>query len=351
MNLRNNQYELVLVCRQLSVMLKSGIPLSEAITIIARQGSNSGLSLEMNRALQIVIKNLQSGNSFSSSLTLTKDVFPKYMIAAITAGEAGGILQEILDRQADAIGRSYQSKEKLKTAMLYPVFLLAAASIVAGIMILVVLPVFDNLFREMHASLPLLTRCILGIADIVKQYAGLILIIIFVTVYCIKYFLENKEHRIRFHQLLLNIPVIGRLLHRIDMQCWLDILGLLLKGGVSLVDGLVISTDVLENTYLKLRLFGMTAQIKKGSNLSEAGRRSNCMNGFILEMIAAGEISGELPQMLFEAARLCQIESDNLLERLQVMIEPTIILIIGIVTGLLVISILLPVMDLMTLYI
>lgn len=349
MKWNRDQRELILVCRQLSVMLKAGITLGDGLIILSKQGKASGFSEDMQRALRLIVRRLQGGNSFSSGLILSKDVFPQPMIAAVAAGERSGILQEVLEEQAESISRSYQSREKLKTAMYYPLFLLGAAVIVVAIMLWIVLPIFAALFQEMHAVLPLPTRIVLHISDVVQRYAGVIIIGIIITGYVFSRYFYDRQ--IVLHRLVLKIPLIGRLLHRLDMQRWLDTLSMILAGGVPLVDSLHISADVLENAYIRNRLLNVEAQIKKGSTFSAAIRHSDCMQGFILELISAGEVSGELPHMLAEAADLCQIESDNLLRRLEALAEPIVILFIGLVTGGLVLSILLPVMDLMTNYV
>lgn len=347
----DDQRELILICRQLAVMMRAGIPLGKAVSMLSRSDKSSECSPDMRKSLVSIKRSLESGNSFSDSLRTAGNMFPKPLVASVAAGEAGGILQEVLERQSEAISRNYQSREKLKTAMMYPIFLLISASVLIAIMLIIVLPVFANMFQSMNAALPLPTRIILYMAELLQCYIYIIPLILLICVYFYKSIFNSKLNRRKLHQYLLMIPILGRLLHRVDMERWLATLALLLEGGVPLVDGLKISSEVLENSYLQNRISNMERWIKNGSSLSASCIRSGCMDGFILELLTAGELSGELPEMMWQAAGLCQVESDNLLQRIQALAEPTVIMFIGVITGFLVISIMLPIMDLMTLYV
>ena len=143
---------------------------------------------------------------------------------------------------------------------------------------------------------------------------------------------------------------MGRLLNRLELQRWLESMSLLLASGVVLTESIRISSEVINNRYLGLKIKGIEVRLRRGETLSQISRSISCIDDFIIELMKAGEISGELPKMLSEASLLCSLEADSLLKRLEAMAEPTIILFIGITTGFLVISILMPIMEMMTLY-
>lgn len=346
---RQNEKELFLICKRLSIMLKSGITLINGIRILSAD-QNIKSDYRLNEALKRIYNSLQGGSSFSKAISDNKEIFPDYMVAAIAAGEAGGILPEVLERQAQSINRDYQTHEKLKTAMVYPAFLMITSVVVIFIMLLVVLPIFSELFRGMNVSLPLPTRILLEIGSWMHTYIlHCAAIFVFLSIFINKC-IHDKCRQLKIYEFVLSIPVWGRIIYYLDMQRWLDVLSLILQSGILLTDGIVIANKVLINKYIYHRLFPMSRKIQQGMIFSEALKRSKCIDMVVTDLVIAGEASGTLAEMLSEAAKIYQLEADNLLQRLQALIEPTIILFIGVITGLLVISIMLPIMDLMTLY-
>lgn len=346
---QQNEKELLLICKRLSIMLKSGITLINGIRILSADNSTKSDS-RLSGVLKHIYNSLQGGSSFSKAVSDNREIFPDYMVAVVMAGEAGGILPEVLERQANSINRDYQAHEKLKTAMIYPVFLLITSVVVILIMLLIVLPIFSDLFRGMNVSLPMPTRILLNIGAFVHSYViQCVIALLFIGIVA-WHAIQDKSRQLKIYELVLSIPVWGRIMYYLDMQRWLDILSLLLQGGILLTDSIEIANKVLINKYMYHRLLPMSRKIQQGERFSDALKRSKCTDAIVMDLVIAGEVSGALPEMLSEAARICQIEADNLLQRLQVLIEPTIILFIGVITGLLVISIMLPIMDLMTLY-
>lgn len=346
---RKNEKALFLICKRLSIMLKSGITLIDGIRILSAS-QNINASNSINNVLERIYNSLQGGSSFSKAVADHKDIFPDYMVAVIAAGEAGGMLPDVLERQAKSINRDYQAHEKLKTAMIYPAFLLITAMIVILIMLLAVLPIFSDLFRSMNVSLPLPTRILLETGHFVHKYIFHSIIVVILIGVVVSKLLQDKRRQLKIYEVALSIPIWGRIMYYLDMQRWLDILSLLLQGGILLTDSIEIANKVLVNKYIYHRLLPISRKIQQGAMFSEVLKQSKCADPIVTDLVIAGEASGVLSEMLSEAARLCQIEADNLLQRLQILIEPTIILFIGVITGLLVISIMLPIMDLMTLY-
>lgn len=347
----NNDFderELILLFRQLNVMVRSGIPLGTAFSLISKSRNKKD---KLTGILQNILKGLQEGSSFSNVLAEAGDgIFPKPMIAGIAAGEASGTLDEVLEKETSALSRSYQSKTRFKTAMIYPMFLLVTSCLIVVIMMMAVLPVFSNLFHNMNVTLPLPTRMVLAINDIMINYGFVFPFIGAVLFICFYWVWKNEKYQLLFYKAVLEIPIIGRLLSRLDLEKWLETMALLLKSGVVLIDSLIISSEVINNSYLRLKVKNLEMRLRRGEILSQVSKNISCIDGFIIELMRAGEISGELPEMLSEASLLCSLEANTLLKRIEAMLEPAIILVIGIVTGFLVISILMPVMEMMTLY-
>ena len=349
-----DERELILLCRQLTVMIKSGIPLGNAFQLISQtreKRNNKNKKDRLTDVLKKILTGLESGSSFSHVLSEAGEgIFPKTMIASIAAGEASGMLDEVLEKETASLSKRYQSKNKFKTAMIYPLFLLCTSIAVITIMLIAVLPVFSSLFYNMNASLPLPTRIILGVSDIITNY-GIIFFFLSIILCIVMYWLwQNDKYQLIFYRKIMDIPVMGRLLNRLELQRWLESMSLLLASGVVLTESIRISSEVINNRYLGLKIKGIEVRVRRGETLSQISRSISCIDDFIIELMKAGEISGELPKMLSEASLLCSLEADSLLKRLEAMAEPTIILFIGITTGFLVISILMPIMEMMTLY-
>lgn len=344
--------ELVLVCHQLSIMLQAGVPLGNAVKIIyqARLGHNEKEEDKITESLKNIYLALQQGSCFSEALEATSNMFSPVMIAAIKAGEAGGMLDEVLRRETKAIDHAYRTKLKLKNALVYPSFLICSAVVLVAVIFIFVLPVFCELFKSMNTVLPWPTRFILGINDFLVNNIMVIIFLLGASVILGIYLWQNKNIRLNTYKVMLKIPIWGNLLRKIELQRWLETMSLLLSAGVVLTEAIKISSNVVSNAYLKFCIDGFKDSVRRGSNLSEAGYSSGCLDNFIIELVKAGEVSGEMPEMLAEAGTLCKIEADTIIKRLETMLEPTIIIFLAIITGFLVISILMPMMEMMTMY-
>ena len=332
---QDERRQLVLACRQLSVMVRAGIPAGEGVRVIA-----SGTGSSKNRIAA----------ALSEAMKGAGGLFPLPLIAAVRAGEAGGILEEVLDRQASSMEKDYRSSQQLKTALAYPVFLLLMLVVMVAFMLIAVLPVFAALFDDMSAELPWNTRFLLAMGELLSENWQLILVMLLSVVVLLKQVKNNSAADMRLNQLLLRIPYVGRLIQLSELRCWLDTMSMLLAGGVLADEAVRLSASVLENSYLRQRLRVAEALLTRGEDIYDACCQAGCFPVFVLELINVGNASGEMVKMLAEGAAICQLEAETIEHRIEALAEPVAVLLTGALTGFIVLSIIWPVLEMLTIY-
>ena len=345
---KDEKRQLVLACRQLSVMVQAGIPVGEGVRVIA-----SGMESRNGRtaaAFSEVYCLISGGASLSEAMKGAGSLFPLSLIAAVQAGEAGGILEEVLDRQASSLERSYRSSQQLKTALAYPVFLLVMLAIMAAFMLIAVLPVFAALFADMSAELPWNTRLLLAIGDFLSGNWQLIPFMILMSGVLFKQAKGNRKTDILLNKLLLRIPYAGRLIKLSELRCWLDTMSMLLAGGVLADEAVRLSASAVKNSYLRQRLRVIEVLLTRGGDIYDACRQAGCFPVFVLELINAGNASGEMVRMMAEGAAICQMEAETIEQRIEALAEPAAVLATGTLTGFIVLSIIWPVLEMLTIY-
>ena len=338
---QDERRQLVLACRQLSVMVRAGIPAGEGVRVIA-----SGTGSSKNRiaaAFSEVYCLISGGASLSEAMKGAGGLFPLPLIAAVRAGEAGGILEEVLDRQASSMEKGYRSSQQLKTALLMLVVMVA-------FMLIAVLPVFAALFDDMSAELPWNTRFLLAMGELLSENWQLILVMLLSVVVLLKQVKNNSAADMRLNQLLLRIPYVGRLIQLSELRCWLDTMSMLLAGGVLADEAVRLSASVLENSYLRQRLRVAEALLTRGEDIYDACCQAGCFPVFVLELINVGNASGEMVKMLAEGAAICQLEAETIEHRIEALAEPVAVLLTGALTGFIVLSIIWPVLEMLTIY-
>ena len=345
---QDERRQLVLACRQLSVMVRAGIPAGEGVRVIA---SGTGSSKDrIAAAFSEVYCLISGGASLSEAMKGAGGLFPLPLIAAVRAGEAGGILEEVLDRQASSMEKDYRSSQQLKTALAYPVFLLLMLVVMVAFMLIAVLPVFAALFDDMSAELPWNTRFLLAMGELLSENWQLILVMLLSVVVLVKQVKNNSAADMRLNQLLLRIPYVGRLIQLSELRCWLDTMSMLLAGGVLADEAVRLSASVLENSYLRQRLRVAEALLTRGEDIYDACCQAGCFPVFVLELINVGNASGEMVKMLAEGAAICQLEAETIEHRIEALAEPVAVLLTGALTGFIVLSIIWPVLEMLTIY-
>lgn len=333
-------------CRQTAVLLQAGMQLSDSLRIIAGKADDGDVK---HVWLQRVYEALQMGQSLTEALRVS-GYFPESMLQMILAGEQSGRLERVLERLADTIEKNYRTEEKLKTAMAYPAFLLVAALSVCCFVLYFVLPTFVSLFANLDVPLPFLTRLLLMGSQVILTKGWLLLLFGGTFLGLLYWCYHRAACRLYADRMFLQMPLIGSLQKYLELMKLTDTLAMLWSSGILLDEGLRIVRGVSSNRYLQQIMDVLQADVQKGYMMSVVLRRYGIFPDVFLELLLVGETVGELDTMLERIAAYCQFEAEMQAERLQALLEPCMILLIGAMVGGLVLAIVLPMLETITLF-
>lgn len=336
----------MLFFRQFSVMIKAGLPISEGIKILAVQEKNTA----GKRLMEDLYRRVQEGQSFADSLQKHPDVFPPLAVHLVRIGEVSGNLEIVSGELADFLEMSYKAREKLITLMIYPAILMTATLVVLSFLLQFILPTFSGLFLSLQAELPLPTRLLLGLNEFLQAYGVFLVTGLSVGAFFLWSLYKNKTYREKVDYWLLRLPLLGDLAVYKEVMQFARALSVLLASGLLIDQALLILHDTTSNAYMKYLILHAHSDIQKGSTLAAALQRKKVFPTVVLELLAAGELTGELDIILEKIADFCRWEADALAERLRAFLEPTMILLMGGIIGLIVFAIAMPVLDAMSSY-
>ncbi|MBL4682235.1 MAG: type II secretion system inner membrane protein GspF [Pseudomonadales bacterium] len=334
--------DLSLITRQLSTLIAAGIPIEEALLAVSKQNENP-----KSKAMLIAIRSkVMEGFSLANSFAEFPRAFPSLYRATVAAGEAAGHLDLVLNKLADYTESQQESRAKIQQAMVYPVILfLLTISILAGLLGYVV-PDIVKVFADTGQQLPALTVFIISLSDIVKDYGLIIVIIIALIVFGIRRALTVKSIKLNYDRRILHLPLIAKMSRGMNVSQFASTLSILSSSGVPLVEAMKISGQVLSNSWLQKKVSEATVSVSEGSSLNTALEQSGYFPPILLHMIASGEASGELDDMLFRVSKSMQQDVEVLLSVLLSLFGPFMLLIMGGAVFTIVMAILLPIMNL-----
>ena len=334
--------DLAVVTRQLATLLEAGSPLEEALKMTSEQTENK----IVHRVISAVRSKVIEGHSLASSLRVFPNSFPLLYLATVEAGEKSGHLDAILSRLADYTESRYEMQQKAATAMYYPVALvIMAIAIVSGLLGYVV-PKVVKVFEDMDQTLPLLTQIVLKISDMVTSYGlyiGIGVVLLFILA---KKLLQDPSWRYRYDRFLLKLPLIKGLIRGNNTSAFARTLSILFSSGVPILDALTISSQVVQNAPMRRAVEEATVKVREGGSIARSLEQSGYFPPMAVYMIASGENSGKLGEMLERVAQQQERETDSTLARLLALFEPILIVVMGIVVLLIVLAILLPIFEL-----
>jgi len=328
--------------RQLSVLIKAGISLKDALEDIA----NNTLDPLIKEIFFKAAEAIDSGKSLSEVFAEYEEYVGGLSVAMIRLGEQTGDLAMAIDSLAKIYENMYENRRKMIKALRYPIITLIAIVVAFVFLILLVVPKFKAMFEQLHATLPLPTRILLGIEYVLTNYGPLVLGIIIVLIIAIIYFYKtSKKFKYRADKILLKTYLIGSIINFATLNRFLQVLASLLKSGIPLIDALKISEGIISNEILKEKIKIIIRGINQGRSLAEMLTETNLVNFIALRMISAGESSGELDSMLQNAANYYEDRFQDIIDNMQAAIEPIMLTIIGGLVLLLALGIFLPMWD------
>jgi len=334
--------DLVIFSRQLATLIDSGISLVVGLTILQQQVENPYLK----KIFYNLKSDIEAGNSLSSSFGKYPSAFPDIFMNMIKAGETSGSLNEILERVADYLERTENVRRKLKSALTYPVLVMSMAIIIVGFLMLKVVPTFKNIFISLGGALPLPTLILIKISDYGLRLLPIIVLLI-ITFYIIfvKY-IHTERGRLRFDQFKLRLPIFGLVFRNVAISKFVRTLATLVKSGVSILEAFEISGKVSGNKVIEQATDQIRLNLQAGENISEPMEQTGKFPIFVVKMIAVGEQTGELEKMLNKVSDYYEEQINEALSSLTSMLEPLIIVFLGVIIGFIVLAMFLPIFKL-----
>ena len=338
------QNDLLVFFRQMSVMLKSGVPLSQALELLAENMTNK----KFGANIFDVSKRLGSGEELSSSLGNYPRIFSPIMIGLIEAGEAGGILSEVLERLASLVESQSKIKGQITGALIYPIAILVLAVTISLALLIFIVPTFDDMFKSMGAELPGLTSFMLVLSRIVTSTGFLIVtpIITFIGFYLFNITYSSQSGRKFIDGLVLKIPLFGDLILKSELASMSDTLSTLINSGISIVEAIERCINASSNEIIKIALRRSISLITQGQELSSSLETAKVIPRLLISMIKIGEETGALSFMLENLANFYKREVEEAVTVLTKAMEPAVIFVVAAIVGTIVISLYLPMFSL-----
>jgi type IV pilus assembly protein PilC len=333
--------DIVIFTRQFSTMINAGLPLVQALTILAEQSQNKTLA-DITRK---VVFDVESGNTVADAMGKHPKAFSPLYVNMVAAGEASGILDTILMRLATFMEKNDALVRKVKGAMIYPSVIMSVAAIAVTGLLIFVIPVFENLFSSAGLALPLPTRIVMGMSRFLKGYWYMVIGVVTAAFFLYKRYTATSDGRLRVDKILLNVPVLGDVLRKSAVSRFTRTLGTLVSSGVSILDGLEITAKTAGNRVVQDAIMESRASIAGGDTIAQPLKKSGVFPPMVISMISVGEQTGGLDEMLTKIADFYDDEVDAAVSNLLSLLEPMMIVFLGVVVGGMVVAMYLPIFD------
>jgi len=327
--------------RQFATMIGAGLPMVQCLEILATQSDSS----EFRKIIDQVRDNVQSGTTLSEALSRHKKVYDDLYVNMVEAGEIGGALDTILTRLAHYREKADALARKVKGALVYPAVVVSVATLVTFIMLRFIVPVFAKMFRGVGAELPAPTQIVLGVSNFLTSYMWVIVGLFTMGLVALRYYYKTEAGRMNIDKFMLKIPLIGIVLRKSAVAKFTRTLGTLLSSGVSILDALEITSKTAGNKVIQKAIQKSVVSIAEGDTITQPLKETGVFPPMVTQMIAVGEKTGGLDDMLNKIADFYEEEVDAAVAALTSLIEPIIIVLMGIVIGFILVSMYLPMFD------
>ncbi len=335
------QDDVVNFTRQLATMITAGLPLANALSILVRQSK-----AEMSRLVAQLLQEVEGGTSFGEALAKHPNIFSRIYIQLVNAGEAGGVMDEVLQRLADNMEKSKEFRAKTKGAMIYPAIVLIAMLVVGFIMMVFVIPKLTEMYDDFGAELPLATQILIGVSNMMARFWYIVIAGVAGGVFALRRWHKTDNGERAIDGFVLRLPIFGELRQKIILTEFARTLSLLLGAGISLLQALEIVTEGVGNRIYREALAEVTKQVEKGVSLSEALGHYEMFPPILHQMMGVGEETGKLDEILLKLSTYFESESEHAVKNLTAAMEPMIMIVLGIGVGAMVIAIIMPIYSL-----
>jgi len=331
--------EFVIFSRQMAVMVEAKVPLLSALKGIIEQTENPYFS----GILSAVLADVDEGKSLSDSLRRHPEVFTDLYVNMVQSGELSGNLQLSLENLADNIEKNYALTQKIKGVLYYPAFILSAFFLVGFLMITFVIPKLTEMLKETDAKLPITTQALMWIGSFMQHYWWAVLIIIIAAIAGLVYYVRTDDGKKEFDVIKLKIPLVGKVLKYVYLARFSENLSTLVRSGIPIVSALQISGRIIGNIVYEKHISEAADKVKTGGTMSEVLAQKKDFPSLMTQMIKVGEETGKLDTTLDTMAKFYTREADQIVSNLSAIIEPVLIVILGVGVGVLVFSIIIPI--------
>lgn len=330
--------ELAVFSRQFATMINSGLALLRALAILEEQTESKVLAGVIGE----VRTDVEKGSSLSGALTKHPKVFSKLYVSMVRAGETSGSLDQVLLRLADNLEREVSLRHKIRSAMTYPVVVFSLVLIILTAMLVFVVPTFKGLYSSLGGTLPLPTRILIGVSDIVKRFFPFVVLLVVAAAWLLRRWVRTETGRRAVDRFKLRVPIFGPLFHKSALSRFSRTLGVLSRSGVPLLQGLDIVAETVNNALVSDAVREVQSSVKEGASLAEPLANHDVFPPMVVQMMAVGEETGALDTMLQKISDFYDEEVTAAVESLTSMIEPVLIAFVGGAVGVIVISLYLP---------
>jgi type IV pilus assembly protein PilC len=338
--------DIVVFTRQFSTMINAGLPLVQALEILSTQVENKSFG----KTIAQIKTDVESGLTYADALKKHPKVFSELYVNMVAAGEAGGVLDTILNRLAAYIEKAMKLKKKVKGAMVYPAVVTSVAVLVIVIIMLFVVPTFSKMFTQLGGTLPMPTRMVIGLSNFIAGIGGLITLIAIIgaIVFIVQFRKSEKGKRVT-DSILLKLPIFGTLLKKVAVAKFTRTLGTLVSSGVPILDCLEITAKTSGNKVVEYSILDVRKEVVGGKTLADPIKKAKVFPPMVTHMVAVGESTGALDAMLSKIADFYDDEVDAAVSNLTAMMEPVLMIFLGTTVGFIVVAMYLPIFKLITL--
>ncbi|MDD3480959.1 MAG: type II secretion system F family protein [Patescibacteria group bacterium] len=339
--------EKVIFSKELATLVSAGIPISQSMDVLEKQVE----SKMMKRAVAEVAKDVEGGLSLSEAMAKHPHIFSSLYISMVHAGEVGGMLDDTLEKVATEIEKDHELFAKIRGAMMYPAVIMTALVFVVIYLITNIIPQIVNIFTELGGELPASTKFLLGLSSVLSNYGVFVGIGLVLFIYIIRRVVKtNYKIRYNWHNSILHFPIIGKVVRKINITRFTRTLGSLLSSGITVLEALDIAGSTLKNEVFKAEIKEVAEKVEGGSPLAEPLKKSKVFPIMVAQMISVGEETGTMDKILAKLTRFYEREVDNTVKNLSSLIEPLLMIVIGVGVGFVVISVITPIYSITNLF-
>ncbi|MBA1336988.1 MAG: Type IV fimbrial assembly protein PilC [Firmicutes bacterium] len=336
--------DLAVFCRQFSTVVNAGVPILASLDILRKQTENARL----RETLNTLFEEVQKGKNLSLVMGMYKGIFPELLVNMVETGEISGTLDRVMDRMATHYEKEYKINQKVKNALVYPSLIAVVATLVVIFLVAVVLPTFASMFEQMGAVLPLSTRVLMRVSYFIRDGWLILLMGLVGALLGIRAYSNTEGGREIFDGLRLRMPIIGNVNRKVATARFARTLGALMSSGISLLQGIEVTKKVVGNAVVLKGLAEVEDDIKRGKGLAEPLKKIEAFPPMLTHMAKIGEDTGTLDYILEKTADFYDEEVESAVTRMTTLLEPAIIVVMAVVVAFIVISIVIPMFDMMT---